>query len=165
MLTIPSIHGDIPFVLTSNQLKIHDTIQYYDKLLLRIPRQYGLTYYISYLAFIYPMVSITIVSPNLMMRNEISCIIKRFMDQLTDHTNYSMHTNIITAHNIECSGANQLYKSGIIIYPEFDHIHLNTEHKDYINELCIKKKNTKVILCSQGNIKWKPANINEFKLK
>ena len=164
MLTIPSIHGDIPFVLTSNQLKIHDTIQYYDKLLLRIPRQYGLTYYISYLAFMYPMVSITIVSPNLMMRNEISCIIKRFMDQLTDHTNYSMHTNIITAHYIECSGANQLYKSDIIIYPEFDNILPSPENKDYINELCIKK-NTKVILCSQGNIKWKPVNINEITLK
>lgn len=163
MLTITSTHGDIPFVLTSNQLKIHDAIHHHNSnLLLRIPRRWGLTDYIAYFAYMYQSVDMGIFSPNLIMSNDIRRKFEHFANQsCSDITSYDKFYSIRSLNN---PSFNSLYSKQIIIYPEFDHIHLNTEHKDFIKRISVAK-NTKVILCTQGNSKWIPTNITEITLK
>ena len=163
MLTIPLVHSDIPFVLSANQLKIHDAIHYHNRnLLLNIPRQWGLTYYIAYFAYMYQSVNMAIVSPNSISSNDIRRKFEHFVDQSSYHI--SSYNKFYSSISLKHSSFNGLYNKKLIIYPELDHVHFCTKHQDFIKRLGATK-NTKVILCTQGNSKWIPENFTEVTLK
>lgn len=134
------------FFLSSNQLKIHDAIHQCQNISLRIPRSYGLTYYVAYLVYLYRSIDMMVISPNSNMESELLKIFDHFTKQsplYNNRTNNIFYSLDVLEHSSFCG----FYNKEVIIYPEFSQMRMSTEHKNFINRICMQPNIKLILLC------------------